>query len=90
MKTIYKYQLNIVDIQQIEIPSGSIILSVGKDPQGKVCAWAKVDTSASIEIRTLFIVGTGNPAPDDKSVFIGTVTDGPFVWHIFESTVVDL
>lgn len=54
--------------------------------------WALVDVTrnaevetAGFEIKTIVIIGTGNPFYSDPGdIFIGTVVIDPFVWHVFE------
>lgn len=91
MRVIYKYRLILHDeehfngAQTILMPSGAKILSVGKDPQDKYCIWALCDDSLPMAERTIFVVGTGNPLPQDGDlVFVGTLCIHPFVWHIFD------
>jgi len=84
---IWKYELAITDIQQLEIPHKGTILSVANQ-NGKLCLWALVNPNLVSYIRTIEIIGTGNPI--DKSPverkFIGTAVINPFVWHVFERT----
>jgi hypothetical protein len=86
MRTIYKYELKIVDLQEIELPVGANIISA-QVQNGKVYVWAIVNTELTPEFRTIIIYGTGNPmygySPTTHN-FIGTVQDGQYVWHIFE------
>lgn len=91
---IWKYVLELQDYQTIVMSEGAQILSVAVQGAGRsvydkgdICLWAMVDTSKASERRHIEIIGTGNPVPDDKGLdrkFIGTVQQGPFVWHIFE------
>ena len=84
MKTIYKYTVTGLPLQnKIEMPMGATILSVNM--QGAdFCMWALVDTNAETEEREFEIVGTGWELDDNMS-YIGTcfANDG-FVWHIVE------
>lgn len=85
MKTIYKYTLDKTDRQEIPIPFEALILSV-KVQNGRICVWAEVDTDNDNIPWTFWVVGTGNPIPDDCVVggnHIGSVLDGPFVWHVY-------
>jgi len=91
LKTIWKYELQITDMQTVMMPKGAEIISV--DNQfSDVCMWAIVDTTCKPKGRIIEIVGTGNPMIDDDRVnrwFIGTVIRRPydgFVWHVFERT----
>lgn len=88
MRTIYKYQLEITDFQDISMPECSHIIHVAEQ-DGKLCLWALVDNEVNSMKRRIQIVGTGNPMPYDARVVrhIGSVIMSPFVWHVFESTV---
>ena len=87
-KTIYKYPLELTDVQTLEVPFGAKVLST--ELQGhQICVWAIVDLTTvepgPTENLTIRIVGTGNPLPEKciESKFLGTVTMPPFVWHVF-------
>lgn len=93
---IYKYPLRIVDFQSIEIEGLQRILSVGLDPSGELCIWVLIDKKAhgNKTYARVAIVGTGNPIQSDLFVedddgpinrFLGSVTMGIFVWHVFVS-----
>lgn len=81
--TIWKFPLNITDVQQITVPGGSEFLSV-QVQRGIPCIWALVDSTQpkrQVEIR---IYGTGHPI-DQIGQFIGTfqVQGGALVFHVF-------
>ena len=85
MKTIYKYELIIEDVQELMLPKGSEILCVqmqGKTPQ----LWAIVDPHAPKEPRMIEIYGTGHMLGDEPGEYIGTFQqyEGQLVWHVFE------
>ena len=87
MKTIYKYKLEIVDKQTIELPQYAEILCVGTQ-LGNIYLWALVNTEATLnEMRDIEVLGTGNPvyenAESDRH-YLGTCFVNHFVWHIFE------
>lgn len=85
-KTIWKFPLETTDVQEIQTPANAKMLSVGLDPEGALCLWALVNPKEDLEAITVNIVGTGNPVPRSVlmwSEFLGTVTDGPYVWHVF-------
>lgn len=86
MITIYKYELELKDRTVHSIPEAAHILSVAMQG-GKICTWAMVDTEKPKRNIAFIICGTGNPMPDDIPfpLYVGTVHDGPFVWHIFHS-----
>jgi len=91
MKTIFKYIIEVKDEQTLTIPVGSKILSV--QVQGdNICLWAIVNPQIVDEEVLIEIFGTGNPIEDEKiifgqqrreRIFIGTVQQHKFVWHIF-------
>lgn len=84
MTTIWKFPLAITDEQPINVPSGFVPLSVQMQNR-ELCLWAKVKPGKTEKIKTVYVVGTGNPMPSEASdaVFVGTVQNGPFVWHVF-------
>lgn len=83
MKRIWKYPLEMSEVQYVEMPHGARILSAGL--QGEtICLWALVEPDNTpyrnmrIEIR-----GTGHPVNVIASDFVGTVQIGVYVWHVF-------
>lgn len=84
MDTIYKYELVIDDVQHIPLPSGAKCLHVAMQ-NGHLCLWAQVNTTRELVNRFFRIYGTGHPMQDPASRYIGTVQDGPLVWHVFEA-----
>lgn len=84
LTTVWKFPLEVLATytQKISIPRDYRILHVGIDPEGRICLWAAIDHTApkrDVEIR---IAGTGEWLSRVGS-YIGTVVDGPFVWHVF-------
>jgi len=81
---IYKYNLRLGEVNHLMLPAGSQILSVGVQ-QGIIRAWILLDHVApTTEGCTFSIVGTGwDVIRDELGVFIGTVHDHGFVWHVF-------
>lgn len=86
MKTIYKYSLVTKVEQAIVMPAFATILSVGLDPQGELCLWASIDDLQVPEQRVILIQGTGHRYHILSNHFIGSVTMGLYVWHIFSET----
>jgi hypothetical protein len=83
--TIYKYSLRITDVQSVKAPRGTRWLSAQMQ-NGRLCVWATVDPNQPDESHLIRIIGTGNPFPaaaQSGMVFVGTVQDAPFVWHVF-------
>lgn len=86
MRKIFKYPLETVGLQEVEIPEDAQILSV-QEQHGFLCLWALVDPDKTKEKKRIFLAGTGHPISEDIDLkFIGTVqvpqTD--LVWHLFE------
>ena len=86
-KTIWKFEVPVTDRARVAMPAGARVLSVeiGKG-LGVVWLWAEVDPAADVGDRGFRVVGTGNPLPEgvEDMRFLGTVLDGPFVWHVYE------
>lgn len=87
MGLIYKYPLRLTDTQNVVMPRGARILTV--QMQNAVpTLWAEVDPTDSVgEQRHITIIGTGNGHTSPHSLYLGTVQDGPFVWHVFEDRI---
>jgi len=88
MDTIYKYELQITSAQNIEMPIGAQILSVG-DQENRVFVWALIDDEADNEKRHFELITTGSiiePVDVGKRAFIGTFqfSNVGFVGHVFE------
>ena len=97
MKTIWKYELKIIDFQAIEnMPEGAKILHVdvqtinrntGDDfiiKWDKLMLWALVNPDNQLCTRRFAVVGTGNPFPTEETQYIGTVQMLGMVRHVFE------
>lgn len=83
MNTIWKYILELKDIQDVKMPFGANVLNAQLQ-DGKITLWAKVQSFNSPEPRRFIINGTGHELNDEGDIYIGTVQQLPFVWHIFE------
>jgi hypothetical protein len=94
MDTIWKYQLEITDRQEIFMPYSAKILTV-QVQHNILCLWARVNTDQDPVFgeekkkRVIEIIGTGNPIPnlaiyETHRRYISTCVMGYFVWHIFE------
>ena len=85
MKKVFKYKLEILDYQEIELPIDSQILSVQMQHK-QLCLWALVNPSNPKQIKTIRVAGTGHPIIDTNLKFIGTVQQlkGHLIWHVFE------
>lgn len=86
MKVIYKYILNFVEQQELELPANSKILSV-KNQNENIVLYALIDNEITImKTHLIFIKGTGHNADNIKDCnFIETVKllGGELMFHIF-------
>lgn len=85
MTTVWKFPLEVVDRQTIEMPADARILSV-QTQHGTPCLWAAVDPGRETVLRTILVVGTGHPHGELPESFIGTfqLYAGDLVFHVFE------
>lgn len=83
MKAIWKYIINNEFVKELEMPLGASIVRVGL--QGpNVCLWACVLLGDSTtEKRFFYFSGTGHPVAL-KDCYVGSFTQGPFEWHVWE------
>jgi hypothetical protein len=67
---------------------GATIRAVGVQQPGEICLWAEVPYDVGgekLEPRYFDVIPTGGDLPD-PGTYVGTVFDGPYVWHIYEVT----
>ena len=87
MKTIWKWQVPMMDEFQIPMPAGAQLLSL-QVQHGKPQLWALVDQNADAEMEYRWFRNyeTGHVLPDDPGDYVGTYVamDGRFVGHLFE------
>ena len=87
---IYKYELKMIGLNQIKIPAGANVFSVGLDPADRLCIWALVNPEETKEdVRKFMVAGTcwdlQNEVSKDLSAnFLGTVRQQPYMWHVWE------
>lgn len=83
MQVIWKLQIPIADEFIIELPEQSKILSF--QFQDKLpCIWFICNPENKKESVKFYVRGTGHPVPE-KSAYVGSAQDIPFVWHLFLS-----
>lgn len=88
-KTIWKYQLQAKDLQTLNLPFGSQVLTAQTQNE-EICIWALVNSETKeTEERSFEIFGTGHPVSCDMGVdrrYISTVQlhGGDLVFHVFE------
>ena len=92
-KTVYKYILDgnmspdpAGDFIRgtVQMPEGAIVRSAAMQAGGLV-VWAEVDRRnvGSTVAHEFIVVPTGGEVPYIELEFVGTVFNGPFVWHIY-------
>ena len=86
MITIYKYELQVVDEQEIEMYDEYKLLSV-IEQNGKIVVYALINTDSNPRYNVKFIMrGTGHNAEKAANLtFLGTVKllNGLLIYHIF-------
>lgn len=82
---VFKYDLPVADVVELELPVGAQVLTV--QAQGEVPrVWALVDEEAPLERRRFHVVGTGHDAGRTPAGgYLGTfqLYAGGFVGHVF-------
>jgi len=83
MKTIYKYPFPHMNDFELEMPIGYKIIHLAV--QNTIpTLWAIVPSeSPPTEMVSFSIRGTGQNFSDGE--YIGTLFDGPLVWHLFKN-----
>lgn len=83
-ETIWKFPLEVVDEQSVEMPAGASPLTV-QVQKGEPCLWARVNPANERMQRRVFIHGTGHPLHADAMAYLATfqLLGGTFVGHVF-------
>ena len=90
MYKIFKYPLDVTDVQTLKLPVGATILTAMNQFE-TICIWAKISTTSydakKFRDRTIYIFGTGNPVPNVEMKYINSVAleGGRLIFHVFES-----
>jgi hypothetical protein len=83
---MFKYLISSGTSMQVDVLmcEGAVIRAVGMQDDA-IHAWAEtpVDGDPFTVTRTFRVIGTGWPVPD-PGTYLGTVFDGPYVWHVYE------
>ena len=87
--TIWKFPVELTDMQAVEMPRGARILDVQSHSgflDSPLQLWALVDPDADKCRRRIAVRGTGHPVDADvrRSTYIATVQQGSLVWHVFD------
>lgn len=83
MKVIWKQVLDKTDKQVVKLPIGADILDV-QVQGGKWCLWFLCRVDTPLEERHIVTYATGQQIDSVSGSYIGTIQDGPFVFHVFE------
>lgn len=82
MKTIHKTQLRVVDTQLITILQDSKLLFLGAQ-HGHITLWYECNPANRTDEIMIYVIGTGNPIPEDAKTYLGSVMMSIFVWHVY-------
>lgn len=85
MRTIWKFPLEVIDEQRVEMPEGAEILCV-QVQAGVPCLWAVVIPDAAKVKRTIAVYGTGHPMKVKRAdTYIGSfqLQGGFLVFHVY-------
>ena len=87
MITVWKYPVGRHGLR-IKVPDGATFIHTAYQVHEgfrQVVVWAVVDRDRPPVEYEVRVIGTGWDFPDDLSTadHVGTLHDGPFVWHIF-------
>lgn len=80
---IFKYPLEITNVQSFPIPRGYKILHVGVQ-NDKLYLWTLIDQKQESDFAIIHIIGTGQEFDLSSHDYIGSVQMNQFVWHIFK------
>ncbi len=85
MEVIYKYELDVLDRQEIMIPALSTILAI-QSQGGKGQMWVKVNPHNEKVKRVFATHPTGQELSGDTCCYVGTyqIASGNLVFHVFE------
>lgn len=83
-KRIWKYRLSLCEAQSFDVPFEFNVLCV-QEQDAAICCWAEVSGEDAYQTATFTIVGTGHTVPMMAGKYIGTVQQGPYVWHVYLS-----
>lgn len=88
MEAIWKYPLEVTDVQVLAVPGPGIPLTV-QAQNGQPCLWFRVDRAKKVEDLEVLTFGTGHRLPTDLdasgAVYVGTYqkNGGALVFHVF-------
>lgn len=86
-RTIWKFEIDVKDIIEIELPDNSKLLKIMSLPGAKeiLVFWYLVHKPCELKAVDKFrVYGTGHNIPNDSGEYIDTIkTERMFVWHVF-------
>ena len=86
MRTIHKFQVSLGETT-VPMPEGARILPTQRLGNAHILLWAVIPDTTAPKVDCRFVVvGTGEPLPPGGFDHIGTVFQGPLVWHLLELT----
>jgi hypothetical protein len=88
MLKVYKYEIEIKDIFEIEMPSRAKILKV-ETQYNKPCMWVLVNPDHELVVRKFRFAGTGHSIEGSNineynHISTFQMQDGALIFHIFE------
>lgn len=86
MKTVWRFQLQLIDEQEIEMPKGAVPIKVGS-MENEPCLWALVDDSLEYKKYKIYMFGTGHSIPAYLNIdYLGSSKITKFddlIFHVF-------
>lgn len=79
-RVIFKYNANIIGV--LSIPENHKFLKVDIQDD-KITFWIDVDLTSDVKEYPIAVIGTGREYKGELPRHLGTIFQGPFVWHIF-------
>jgi len=89
MHRMFKFEIPFPsdDFVTVHVPNRAVVRHFGRDPRGVLCVWAEVDPGERLIATEFKIIGTGHEVPHDGR-YIGSVLQGPFIWHCYQRIVI--
>lgn len=83
-KTVWKYELKLIERQALMVPTIFEPLRLGKQGEN-ICLWSLVILEDPQWKIGILCIGTGRPVPMNAK-YIGSISDGPFEWHFWQES----
>ena len=87
MNTIWKYELELVDYQEIEVPESYEILTV-QVQHYRPCMWVRLNPEMKTVKIPIYIYGTGDYLKANNLKYLSTFmrSNSSLVFHVFTET----